>query len=476
MTRKAALKLSFTPDDYLATWRLPARDGGTVDAHGSLTVEAGKPPKGTAHGDLDGHLQEVAGGVMTFPQSISTPVIAGDLSTGASVLLVNARVSHWFPGRAHLDADAAILTLSPVDGSGEPVFNSFDIQVTGLDAVAGVGPIKSTNFPKVGAAGTWSAELSADFDQEWADAGASMSLTYYGSFRSFDPYAFSMSFSPVLTCKLADPVPLRRLLDDWINPLRRVVSIGTGRPEDITYLSVNPVSDEGPKRRGQVFGAGITQEPYESSQDEIRKVKAPLRLKQDGVSLLELVRAWQQLASAHHPLLETYGSMLHARDQHPRSRFLLLVQAIEGTHGHETKASFAKRQAKHTQVRDQVLTLATAVLDAQQRKFLDRTLSKRPPGGLEPALNWLAKKLPGDPKTRLDAAPLIAALRTGSGGAKNAPDALRIIRNNLAHGTKGYEAYEIHQVVMVLEQMVRAHALDVLGCPASVVSRAVDPS
>jgi hypothetical protein len=48
---------------------------------------------------------------------------------------------------------------------------------------------------------------------------------------------------------------------------------------------------------------------------------------------------------------------LHARDQHPRPRFLLLLQAIEGTHGHETKASFAKRQKKHTGARDEVIAL-----------------------------------------------------------------------------------------------------------------------
>lgn len=53
MTRKAALKLSYAPDDYLATWHLPSAKGGTFTAHGALTVEAGKPPKGTAHGDFD---------------------------------------------------------------------------------------------------------------------------------------------------------------------------------------------------------------------------------------------------------------------------------------------------------------------------------------------------------------------------------------------------------------------------------------
>jgi hypothetical protein len=318
--------------------------------------------------------------------------------------------------------------------------------------------------------------LAADFKQEWSDADASMSLTYYGSFRSFDPYAFSMGFSPVLSCELAEAVSLHQLLDDWINPLRRVDSIGTGRSEEITYLTVYPVTGEEAKHKGQLFGSGITQEPYESSREEIDKIKAALRLKSDGVSLLELLRTWHKLASVHHPLLETYGSMLHARDQHPRSRFLLLLQAIEGTHGHETKASFAKRQKKHTEAREEVIALAKDVLDDKQLKFLERTLSKRPPGGLEPAINWLANKLPGNVKAQLDATPLIATAKTAPTSAKNAPDALRIIRNDLAHGTKGYEAYELHPVVKVLEQMVRAHALELLGCPSGVITRVLDAS
>lgn len=475
MTRKAALKLSFAPDDYLATWQLPSPKGGTLAAHGALTVEAGKPPKAMAHGDFAGQLEEMAGGGIGFPQYVDAPVLTGSLSNGANVLLVNAQVSYWFTSQASIHAAAAIITLADV-ASEEALFNQFDIQVGGLDAIAGVAPIKSTKFPKEGAAGTWAADLASDFKQEWNDAGATLGLTYFGSFRSFDPYAFSMGFSPVAWGRLDAPVPFGQLLDEWINPLRRVVSIATGRAEEITYLTVYPVTDDEWERKGQLFGSGINQEPYESSREEIQEINSPLRLKSDGVSLLELLRAWQKLESVHHPLVETYGSMLHARDQHPRSRFLLLLQAIEGTHGYETKASFAKRQKKHTQDRDEVVELTKGSLDAKQLKFLERNLGKRPPGGLEPAINWLANKLPGALKAKLEGTPLITATAAAPVSAKNAPDALRIIRNDLAHGTKGYDAYELQQVVEVLERMVRAHALELLGCPEAVISRVLDAS
>lgn len=476
MTRKAALKLSFTPDDYLATWNLPSATGGTFTAHGALTVEAGKSPKGTAHGDLDDALEHMAPGATGFPQYVDAPVLTGSLSNGANVLLVNARVTYWVPDQAMIDAGAAIITLADVS-SGDALFKQFDIQVGGLDAIAGVSPIKSTEFPKKGAAGTWAAVLDPeDFRQEWSDAGAAVGLTYYGSFRSFDPYTFSMGFSPVAWCKLDEPVPLSQALDDWIQPLRRVVSIATGRREDITYLTVYPNTHDGVERKGQLFGLGITQEPYESSRDEIEKIKSPLRLKADGVSLLEMLRAWQKLTSVHHPLVETYGAMLHARDQHPRSRFLLLLQAIEGAHGFETREPFVRRMQKHTKAREEVVALTKATLDAKQHRFLERNIGKRPPGGLEPAINWLATRLPGDVKTQLEATTLVASTKATPVDAKNAPDALRIIRNDLAHGTKGYDSFELHQVVKVLERMVRAHALGLLGCSNEVVSRVLGAS
>jgi hypothetical protein len=475
MTRKAALKLSFTPDDYLATWQLPSPKGGTFESHGALTVEAGKPPKATAHGDFDGQLEKMAGGAVGFPQGVDAPFIVGSLSNGANVLLVNARVSYWFPDRANIQAAAAVITLADVTSAGA-LFNQFDIQVGGLDAIAGVAPIKSTTFPNKGAAGTWAAELAPDFKQEWTDAGATVGLTYYGSFRSFDPYAFSMGFSPVAFGKFHEPIELNEILDEWIQPLRRVVSIATGRPEEITYLTLYPATADESGLKGQLFGAGITQEPYESSREEIEQIKSPLRLKSDGVSLLGLIRNWQKLQVVHHPLVETYGSMLHARDQHPRSRFLLLLQAIEGAHGYETKASFAKRQKKHAQDREKVLAVTNGVLDAKQLKFLERNLSKRAPGGLEPAVNWLAKRLPGDVKEQLETTPLITTMIAAPTNARNAADALRIIRNDLAHGTKGYDAYELRKVVEVLERVVRAHALELLGCRNDVISRVLAAS
>lgn len=466
-----ALKLRFTPDEYLVTWQLPSVEGeGTLAAHGALTVEAGKPPKGIAHGDLDTLLEHPAPGVTGFPQSVTVPRLTGSMANGANVLLLNAKVNYWFSSQASIYAEAAIITLASITGDGADLFKTFEIQVGGLDAVSGVELIKSTSFPKKGMGGAWSAEIESDNVQTWKDKTAKLTLSYNGTFRSFDPYAFRMGFSPVLRGELTTAVPLRELLDDWINPIRRVVSIATGRAEDLTYAALY-LSPTGGDVHGQLFGSGVTQEPYESSLEQVRKINSPLRLKPDAVSLLEMIRTWQRMAKVHHPLLETYGAMLHATDQHPRSRFLLLLQAIEGTYGLETKASFAKRLKKHIENRDAVVEAVAGSLDNKQRKFLERNLGTRPPAGLESAINWLAKRLPGNVLDRLDATSLVTTAKAPTGEAKNAPDALRIVRNDLAHGNRGYDAYELHEAVNILEVMVRAHALQLLGCPVAVVER-----
>lgn len=469
---EAALALSFAPDDYLATWKLPSARGGTFEAFGALTVTADEPPRGEIHGDFGDVFERRTPGMVMFPQSVEVPVLTGRLSNGANVILVNARVTHWPIRRAIIDAEVAILTVANLDDSGPTLFKAFDIQIGGLDAIAGVSPIKSTQFPMESAAGTWAAELDPkDFRQEWESAGSTFGLTYYAKMRSLDPYNFSIRFSPVAWCKIDDPISLRKLLTEWIEPLRRLISIATGRPEEITYLAVYPGADDGEERQGQVFGSGIKQEPYESTRDEIEKIGSALKLKADQVSLLDLLRTWQRLASVHHPLLETYGAMLHVTEQHPRSRLLLLLQVIEGTYGHETRASLADRMARHNEVRDEVITLTREALDPEQQKFLKRNLGKRPPGGLEPAINWLAEELPGDLKARLDACPLIAVVKKAPVNARNAPDALRVIRNDLAHGTKGYDALGLHEVVTILELAVRAYALQLLGCPRHVIER-----
>ena len=54
-------------------------------------------------------------------------------------------------------------------------------------------------------------------------------------------------------------------------------------------------------------------------------------------------------------------------------------------------------------------------------------------------------------------------------------DALRVARNGLAHGTRGFDAYDLDQVNDILDRLVWAHGLRLLGCPPAVYGRLATP-
>lgn len=162
-------------------------------------------------------------------------------------------------------------------------------------------------------------------------------------------FFYRVTFSPVVLIKLTTPIPLEHALSDWIEPLRRIVSLSTGRQEPVTYLAVGTTPSEDADRQPlQVYGSGIQQQPFASRANDIRVIHRSFQVSPNDMSLLDLLRAWQKLRDDHHPLLETYADMMHAPTQHPRSQLLLLLQALEGLHGHETQQGYATRSVRRT--------------------------------------------------------------------------------------------------------------------------------
>ncbi|WP_375544142.1 hypothetical protein [Dermabacter hominis] len=270
-------------------------------------------------------------------------------------------------------------------------------------------------------------------------------------------------------------------MDEYVEPLRRFVAIATGKPQELTYLAVEVEAENG---WFQVFGTAITQEPYESSSDAVRSASSAVEAYEDGLSLLELISRWRELEVEHHPLAETYGSMLHADDQHPRSRFLLLIQALEGMHGAETRDQYEARveelKERRTALLEKLQSLAgesrtedkpdEEILTVEDLRFLKKFLMKRPIGNLDSALNAMASSLPVDGMDAIKKTVLVKGVLS-SKRAESAPAALRTVRNDLAHGNRGYPFDDLDEVVTLLERIVRAHALRLLGCPDPVVSR-----
>lgn len=490
--RDTALKLSYEPDTYLCTWSVPDQQGGFVELPGDLSALTNRAPRGSLYGAMPLSWTHAESGQSSaaFPQVVEVPVLQGELANGGTVLLLDARVEYWMPetglvsgsaallGRGHLFFSRSVSPAPATSPTGHALFSAVEFQFTALDALLGSAPIAATRFPGVGPENPrdeWTAILNLDADGDWSSDGRHLKASYRGRGQAMSGYSFQLGFSPVARLALDTPATLRALVDEYVEPLNKIASIATGKPQALTYLAV-AAEDVDHAPMFQVFGSRITQEPYESATDLQEKSDCALRAKSDGVSLLDVLLRWRQLQLDHHPLIETYGAMVHATDQHPRSRLLLLLQALEGMFGHETKEINERRRVAHLAERESILERASSALDTADARFLKRFLSKRPSENLESAINATVCGLPVNTMDRLAGTGLVRDTIAAEPFATDSAGALRVIRNNLAHGTRGYDTQGLQDVAAVLEQVVRAHALRVLGCPDAVVTRALNPA
>ena len=220
-----------------------------------------------------------------------------------------------------------------------------------------------------------------------------------------------------------------------------------------------------------MFGTAVKQAPYESNDEQVRRDNSALRCVEDGVSLLDLVKTWQKLEAEQHPLIETYAGMLHAKDNHPRSQFLLLIQSLEGMHGHDTQAEFEERCIKHTAKRGELLTAVDGHISGKQKQFLKRNLHREPARSMEDALN-AAFDLPDQfaaTRAALESSHLVTTLVAEEECTPLRRPANR--RNGLAHGTRKFPVEDLQQVDRNVDRLVRAHGLRLLGCPDAVLIR-----
>lgn len=487
---KPPLRLLYEPDEYLCTWTVPDNEEGVLLLPGSLVLRANRWPQGEIYGSVPLKWETVEGGSYSadFPQVIERPVLHGTLANGGSVLLLGAVLSYWSDSRGQILGRAALVGHGSSfgwrgpDAVGRifldevPRVTSVDCQVGALDAAMGVGPIASVRNPGIhpdNPQDEWVATLNSEANLEWEVDGTQLQVGYNGRMRAADAYEYRLAWSPEATFTLRQEVSFEEAVRDYVLPLRAVLSIATGQAQPLTCLAVR-IGDE--SRARQVFLRECGQEPYQSTWTRVQDAKCVIRAKPDELSLLHLVLRWAELQRSHHPLIETYGAMLHAQDQHPRSRYLLLVQALEGMHGFETTDEYSRRSTKHEEQRETALAAAKKALDSKTFKFLKESLSKVPATSLETALKAMLHSLPVDMLARLDGTQLVAEVKKDPKKPESTLSALRVARNNLAHGKRGYDPAVLKQTVALLEQVVRAHALRLLGCPDEVLARVLgDP-
>lgn len=471
----SAVKLPFETGEYLVTWEVPDGKGGRSAIPGLLMVEQGTYPTGVLYGDLPIEwVSEGATGVASFPQRHRFDTLTGRLSSGAYVALMNGELSYSFPGSGRAVGAFAALSLDTFDPSAHRKYAAIELQFEGLESVAGIAPISHVKMPmKVGDEPVWTAAVDPDAKFVWSAGGQSMTFSYDYTVRALDGYEFRMAFGPVLRLTSNEPLAVVDWWLEWVRPLRQLISVLTGAPREVRYL-LAVVADAGPRsHRDQIFGWDITHLPVNSTRAAVEEIDSAVSLAGDHLSLLDLLHEWRDRVSSRHPLFETYGAMATASDQHPRSRFLLLLQALEGSYGFENLVKQEADREKYWAKRESVLERAREVLGRADLRFIDKNLRKEAQQGLDSALADLLKRMPDEISDELEQSELIKAVGKQHIGRETLPlqTALTRARNTLSHGSGSFEPEQLTVVADVLERAVRAEAIRLLGAPAGVQER-----
>lgn len=478
--KKSVIKLPHKSGDYLCTWQLPDRKGGFVEVPGSLTVEPRKWPNGIVYGSAvpiewagDGNIV----GVATFPQQDGFDAVVGRLSSGVSVSVGLCEISYRFSDQGRIWGNFAVFSLQEFVAGADPrKYSAIQFQIEGLEAVAGFAPIKATRRPKPDDEDKfWGAKVNDEANRTWQSDNASLTFAYEGSFRYLDAYEFRMGFGPVLTLRSNSPLTIFEWWTRWVTPMRRIITVATGAPRDVTYLLA--LHGDDPKRplRDQVFGWNLTQEPARATSESVRAANSAVNLAEDELSLLSLTEHWQQLADEQHPIIETYGHMSVVQEQHPRSQFLLLIQALEGLYGFEHREQDKERQERHKVEREEFIERMQEVLEPKDVRYLKDYVMKYAPQGLATALIAIFKSLPVDVREEIGASELVKEIRAED-ASLTVEAALAKARNHLSHGSRSFEQDVLRQAVGLLDRVVRSEALRLLGAPVAAQERALASS
>lgn len=474
-----ALKIQLSPGEYHCTVVIPDEGPGPLRLPGILELRADDAPLALVHGEVPVHYDISASGRSAdFPQVRRFKQLVAELVNGLRVTLVQAQMTVWFDGQADIRAQAAVLTAG---GEQALAASAVRLQIEHLDALSPAGPLMALTYPTGSASPdndnrTWSAVQNPDSSQSWSRDGTTLRLSYDASVTFADPYFFRMAFSPVLDIDVPEPMALQEWVTQWVQPLTRVVALATGKPAKVTYLTISAPShtaSSGAENRSwsQVYGRGITQTPFASRRRDVQDAPAALILDAQEIGLLDIVSRWSHLAQVRHPMIETYGTFLGSPVQHPRAEFLLLLQALEGLYGHENQAKIDTRVLRHQQRREEALQRVRKALP-DDLKFIDKHLMKRPLHSLDVALRWCLTQAAVDLSPTLDACALVATVQEEY-PTESTLGCFRRARNHLAHGTRGYAAEELGEVVTILRDLVRGLLLNLLGASVQAQRRAV---
>ena len=465
-----AVNLPHEPREYMCTWHLPKATQNTgedqlVDVLGTVDLDVRRNPTASFQGILP-YASDIGGA--RFPQTTKFNCLTGTLSSGIYVALLNGQTSYWLHNSGGANGAFAVLSTRSFKHDNYRKYQSIELQIDGLETIVDVAPT-TIEFTKRTDEHDESCKISIPTQNslDWKTQEAQMHLGYVGRLRP-DRFNFRTSFAPCLRIDIEKPINLVDWWLQWIIPLCDLLEVINGKPLDIMYMLAFEDKDAtGPQRRAdQVFRYDILQDCIEIDENKFNRTHTVINLKQENVNLLDLLIKRRELEASQHPLIETYRSNAVSDDQHPRSRYLLLIQALEGLYGYEHKEEYQRRCEQYAEKRELFLERAKPVISQEDFKFLKKNLLRKPTSGLVGALSAIFKTLPKVIQDQIDCSQIVIQTRNILDDKRmSSADALTKVRNSLSHGSSAYDPNDLEEICSLLDKIVRAEILRVLELP-----------
>ena len=445
-TRRRPLRISrrLPPGVYEVNWHLVGVAGQVTIAPGSVELRANEQPLGIVQGpELMDWVGDVNGGLLS---EFAVDVLSGEVESGEWINLVEVTASA-FPFEARAFAAAALVGDEMLSKRGVAV-DALRLQVAGLYDVC-VNASETTGL--LGRKSGVTASVIIDSSDT--------------SPIQREARAIELAFDR--------PRVIRDAIGEFVEPLRRIFSIASGKAQPITALSVGVAAEDftRPPVWFDVFGRAIGQ-AVEWRIPDIPAHNAPALVLGPGEpDLLDMLATWKELDQWQHPLVEIYGNSIYG-ESHPRSRFLFIVQTIEGTWGIDNRASRAHDVDQYR------LDRATALrsISGSGLEFVRDNLRSRPAENLAEKLRASCAEFVVEIEHQLQQDGGVVGLIRDEEDIRDGADAVRVMRNGLSHGDRTFDRSTLRHVAGVLERAVRRLLLRRLGASEDAQRRATNPA
>lgn len=415
------------PGRYPVRWLLPTAEG-VDEIAGEIFLDADRAPSGELRGSavLEWTIDQLGGQIR--PKYV--PAISAVMGDNTWITLVGAQIIA-FGDRITLTAEAALAGSRQLDTTslavGAIVVHTPSI-VYMFDWSSGTNTVKRDGV-----------KLAAICEQH-GDASA--------------------RYSGWIQLDFNQPLELRDAIHDWVEPLRRVLSINSGAKEELGSVSVGLLPEGvGSPIFFDLYGTAIFQR-VDTAIDGVAPSRRPAHaFDSEEPELLQWLGRWKELDTMDHPLVALFGSSLYYADR-PRTRFLEATQSLEAAWYFDRSLQVADQDRDYTDQRD----AARGWLAAQSSvhaNFSRDNLPSRPSRKLSVILqDYLAAHI--DQIRYLIAKSSAVEALLHSGDAVDPFDAVRVIRNRLSHG-EIVASRGLPELALALELAVKTKILERLG-------------